>query len=84
MGEVGWPHKEKDSNGKRQGAGSQVFLSQRYQDWPLVPFSGGGWPHDTVFLNEQCKELEGNNNIFRKTGDLSKQTGDIKGIFHAK
>ena len=36
-----------------------------------------------AFLNEQCKEIE-ENNIIRKTRDLFKKIGDIKGTFHAK
>ena len=35
-----------------------------------------------VFLNEQCKEMEGNNRM-GKTRDLFKKVGDIKGTFHA-
>ena len=34
-------------------------------------------------LNEQCKEIEGNNRM-GKTRDLFKKTGDIKGVFHTK
>ena len=36
-----------------------------------------------AFLNEVCKETEENNRI-RKTRDLLKKTGNIKGIFHAR
>ena len=36
-----------------------------------------------AFLNEQCKELEENNRI-RKTRDLFKKIGGIKGTFHAR
>ena len=36
-----------------------------------------------AFLNEQCKDIEENNRM-RKTSDLFKKTGDIKGTFHAK
>ena len=36
-----------------------------------------------AFLNEVCKETEENNRI-RKTRDLFKKTGNIKGIFHAR
>ena len=36
-----------------------------------------------AFLNEQCKEVEENNRM-KKTRDLFKKIGDIKGIFHAK
>ena len=36
-----------------------------------------------AFLNEVCKETEENNSI-RKTRDLFKKTGNIKGIFHAR
>ena len=36
-----------------------------------------------AFFNEQCKEVEENNRV-RKTRDLCKKTGDIKGIFHAR
>ena len=35
-----------------------------------------------VFLNEQCKETEGNNRM-AKTGDVSNKT-DIKGTFHVR
>ena len=35
-----------------------------------------------IFLNEQCKEMEGKNRM-GKTRDLFKKTGDIKGAFHA-
>ena len=34
-------------------------------------------------LNEQCKEVEENNRM-RKTRDLFKKTGDIRGTFHAR
>ena len=37
----------------------------------------------TVFLNDQCKEIEENNRM-GKTRDLFKIIGDTKGIFHAK
>ncbi|KAF7253837.1 putative uncharacterized transposon-derived protein F52C9.6 [Varanus komodoensis] len=36
-----------------------------------------------AFLNEQCKEIEENNRI-RRTRDLFKKIGDMKGTFHAK
>ena len=36
-----------------------------------------------AFLNEQCKETEENNRM-RKTRDLFKKMGDIKGTFHAR
>ena len=36
-----------------------------------------------AFLNEQCKEIEENNRM-RKTRDLFKKIGDIKGTFHTK
>ena len=36
-----------------------------------------------AFFNEQCKEVEENKRV-RKTRDLCKKTGDIKGIFHAR
>ena len=36
-----------------------------------------------ALLNEQCKEIEENNRM-RKTRDLFKKTGDIKGTFHAR
>ena len=36
-----------------------------------------------VFLSEQCKEIEENNRM-RKTRDLFKKIGDIKGIFHTR
>ena len=35
------------------------------------------------FLDEQCKEIEKNNRI-RKTGDLFKEIGEIKGTFHTR
>ena len=36
-------------------------------------------------LNEQCKKMEKNNRLGkRKTTDLFKKTGDIRGIFHAR
>ena len=34
-----------------------------------------------TFLNEQCKEVEENNRT-RKTRDLFKKIGDIKGSLH--
>ena len=34
-------------------------------------------------LNEQCKEVEENNRM-RKTRDLFKKTGEIRGTFHAR
>ena len=37
----------------------------------------------TVFLNEQCKEVEENNRM-GKTRELFKKIGAIKGTFHAK
>ena len=36
-----------------------------------------------AFLNEQWKEIEENNRM-KKTSDLFKKTGDIKGTFHAR
>ena len=36
-----------------------------------------------TFLNEQCKEVEENNRT-RKTRDLFKKIGDIKGVFHGR
>ena len=36
-----------------------------------------------AFLNEQCKEIEGNNRM-GKNKDLFKKIGGTKGIFHAK
>ena len=36
-----------------------------------------------AYLNEQCKEIEGNNRM-EKNKDLLKKSGDIKGTFHAK
>ena len=36
-----------------------------------------------AFLNEQCKEIEGNNRM-GKTRDLLKKIRDTKGIFHVK
>ena len=36
-----------------------------------------------AFLNEQCKEIEGNNRM-GKTRDLFKKTRDTIGTFHAK
>ena len=36
-----------------------------------------------VFLNEKCKEIEGNNRM-GKTRDLFKKIRDTKGTFHAK
>ena len=38
---------------------------------------------DTVFLSDQCKEIEENNRI-GKTRDLFKKIRDTKGTFHAK
>ena len=35
-----------------------------------------------TFLSDQCKEIEENNR--RKTRDLFKKTGAIKGTFHAR
>ena len=37
----------------------------------------------SIFLCEQCKEIEENNRM-RKTRDLFKKTRDAKGTFHAK
>ena len=37
----------------------------------------------SIFLSEQCKEIEENNRM-RKTRDLLKKTRGIKGTFHAK
>ena len=36
-----------------------------------------------AFFNEQCKEIEKQNRM-GKTRDLFKETGDIKGTFHAR
>ena len=36
-----------------------------------------------ALLNEQCKETEENSRM-RKTRDLLKKIGDIKGTFHAR
>ena len=37
-----------------------------------------------VFLNEQCKEIEGNNRIGKTRRNLLKKIRDTKGTFHAK
>ena len=37
----------------------------------------------TVFLSDQCKEIEGDNRM-GKTRDLFKKTRDTKGTFHTK
>jgi len=37
----------------------------------------------SIFLCEQCKEIEENNRM-RKTRDLFQKTRDTKGTFHAK
>ena len=42
-----------------------------------------GWRDKTAFLNEQCKETEGNNRM-GKTRDLFKKIRDTKGTFHTK
>ena len=36
-----------------------------------------------AFLNEQCKETEGNNRL-ENTRDFIKKIGDIKGKFHSR
>ena len=36
-----------------------------------------------AFLNKQCKKI-GENNRMRKTRNLIKEIGDIKGTFHAR
>ena len=36
-----------------------------------------------TFWNEQCKEIEENNRMW-KTGDLLKKAGDTKGAFHVR
>ena len=38
---------------------------------------------EKAFLHEQCKEIEENNRM-KKTRDLFKKIGDIRGIFHAR
>ena len=38
--------------------------------------------HKKAFLNDQCKEIEGNNRM-RKTRDLFKKIRGTKGTFHA-
>ena len=38
---------------------------------------------DKAFLNDQCKEIEGNNRM-EKTRNLFKKIRDTKGAFHAK
>ena len=37
---------------------------------------------EKAFLNEQCKDIEGNSRM-GNTRDVFKKTGDIKGIFHS-
>ena len=44
---------------------------------------GNSKERQEAFLNEQCKEVEGNNRM-GKTRDLFKKIGDIKGTFHAR
>ena len=39
---------------------------------------------EKAFLNEQCKEIIEESNIIRKTRNLFKKIGDIKGTFHAR
>ena len=36
-----------------------------------------------TFLSEQCKEIEENNRM-KKTSDIFKKIGDIKGTFHVR
>ena len=36
-----------------------------------------------AFFNEKCKEIEENNRM-KKTRDIFKKIGDIKGTFHAR
>ena len=43
----------------------------------------GGRATKKVFLNDQCKEIKGNNRT-QKTRDLFKKIRAIKGSFHAK
>ena len=43
----------------------------------------GGRATKKVFLNDQCKEIKGNNRM-GKTRDLFKKSRDMKGTFHAK
>ena len=38
---------------------------------------------ESILINDQCKEIEGNNRM-GKTRDLFKKIRDAKGIFHAK
>ena len=55
---------------------------ERYTHWN-AEFQRKARRHKKAFLNEQCKELEENNRI-RKTRDLFKKIGGIKGTFHAR
>ena len=55
---------------------------ERYSQWN-AEFQGLVRREKKVFLDEQYKEIEGNNRM-GKTGHLFNRIGDIRGIFHAK
>ena len=46
-------------------------------------FQGIAGRDKKAFLNDQCKEIEGNNRM-EKTSDLFKKIRDMKGAFHEK
>ena len=46
-------------------------------------FQRTAWRDKKAFLNDQYKEIEGNNRM-GETRDLSKKIRDTKGTFHAK
>ena len=49
-----------------------------------VEFQRIGRRNKKVFLSDQCKEMEIENNRMRMTRDLFKKIRDTKGTFHAK
>ena len=79
---VKWLSKEalQIAEGRREEKGKEEM--QRYTQLK-AEFQRIARRDKKAFLNEQCKEIEENNRM-RKTRDLFKKIGDIKGTFHAK
>ena len=59
-----------------KGKGERERYSQLNADFQRI-----GRRDKKAFLNEQCKEIEGNNRM-GKNKDLLKKSGGIKGTFH--
>ena len=57
--------------------------NERYTHWN-AEFQRIARRDKKAFLSDQCKEIEENNRMGKKTRDIFKKIRDTKGTFHAK